>query len=340
MDVPTLLQLLRNVPVETFREHASETISTIKHILLLLHVSPKNSETTPLPVGSHSNHALNGEEPSAIANSVDTEHNIPHSEGDLAPIQQHGVGQSRFRSETGSATRKKSSQEKDRPSDLFKEIENSFSRLSDIHNKRPADIIAQKRVDKRDKRLDHILRLENNTGKVATTEDNLLRGIAQRSLALDYSRHEAKLGKTGRVDEICQFLSNPELSRKGIHSRRGGKFRHWAKQNLVFAEKDENIVSSAISAGVKQLAVEEQLRRKLREQGLSLKTSGISLVTALSHQNFKNLKLEQIQPLIDLVIADKSGINESNGMLQRIDQISPWFENFQNEYDSGYLGLF
>lgn len=213
--------------------------------------------------------------------------------------------------------------------------------------KRPASIIAQKRADQRDQRIDDILRLEGTRRKKIkdTVENKLLRGSAQRSLALQYSEYQARMGEIERVSEVCDTLSQPDPNQKILHKRRGGKVRPWIKLHLKFAKEDENIVVMAINNGIKQLVVEELVQRRLERAGSPLKSSGISALTALTMRTFKALRLEDIPSFIHLLFKIPSKNILSGDQLEAdgdrsqilpvmlICKISFWFTQFQEKYD-------
>ncbi|KAJ5641189.1 hypothetical protein N7490_005189 [Penicillium lividum] len=221
----------------------------------------------------------------------------------------------------------------------------------------PVRLISKKRTHQRDRRLDDILRLEGQrfTKVEDKVEDKLFRGIAQRSLALQFSKYQKDKGQVLRIDEISDTLSDPSPEKKSVlHKRRGGTLKPWVANNLTFAKDDEDVVIRAIQAGIKQLVVEKLLQKSLEQAGRHIKATGISALTALTVHKFRILSLEEIptflqyilSPLSEITISDDqsartddNGLGTSTGTVnlihitEIIGTISSWFETFQKTYD-------
>lgn len=370
MDVLAALDVLQHAPIEVLKHHARITILTIQHVGQLLEVplTGDSGITTSSTCRCRRTSSENGIP--APENPSTTENDLPSiSNGGI--LHQQRKNENRSLKSTSSNAKNKSPKQ-NRADNLWKKILQSSSLVWRLSEKQPGDIIAQKRAMQRDKRLDDILRVEKKTTE-PTIENKLLRGAAQRSLALQYSTHQANMKETRRIDELCCSLWHPQSDQpSSLRRGRGGTFRPWAREYLTFATDDEGIVCGAISAGIKQLVIEESLQRKLSQAGSHLKASGISAVTALAIQEFKSLRLEDIPSLIELISATLTheetqssieGLGELTSasssniipsderpefsaevpwvptLLEVIGKISLWFDRFQCIYDSKYFKI-
>lgn len=356
MDILAALDVLRRAPREILKHHAPITILTLQRVGQLLEV-PLTGESEITTSSTCRCRRISSE------NEIPAPENPSSTENHLSSISNGEFLHPRRKDKS----RRLRSPKQNRPHNLWEKILQSSSLIWRLSDKQPGHIIAQKRATQRDKRIHDIIRFEKAKTK-PTIEDQLLRGGAQRSLALEYSRYQATMKETRRIDEICCSLWNPQSNKpSSLRKGRGGTLRSWAREYLTFAIEDENIVCGAISAGIKQLVIEESLQQKLSQAGSHLKSSGISAVTALAIQEFKSLRLEDIPSLVELITAtltygDTQSPIEGLGQLtsasslniipsnkepefpsdvpwvptflEVISKISLWFDRFQYIYDS------
>jgi hypothetical protein len=235
----------------------------------------------------------------------------------------------------------------DRSIELFEEVIEALPCMRRLSKKPAGSIIARKRADQSDQRINDILRLEGTRrNKIKhTVENKLFRGCAQRSLALQYCEHQVRMGENTRVTELCHTLSQPNPDQKILHKRRGGKVKSWIHSHLKFSKEDDNLIVLAINNGIKQLVIEELVQRRLEQAESPLNASGISALTALTMRTFKALRLEDIPSFTHLLFKIPSTNILSGDQLEADgdrSQISPvmlicnysfWFTQFQKKYD-------
>lgn len=354
MDISSALSLLRDTPVEVLQHHTGDALSTllaVEHRLKgLLH--HKESETRGLFTCSTCKRAFSstpGEENGA-SKSTDLSDGTGSSDRRSAGVQP-GIVDS-----TGNARKRQSRSNvpdtaitaPSRAAALLKALIKVIPCARDFMKSEPIHVIYKKRTHRGDRRLDDILRVEGN--KQASNEDRLFRGLAQRSLAIQYSQFQRRSGQYPRVDELCDDISSqvPAEQRGDLHKRRGGNISRWARRHLTFIGEDGNMAARCVNAGIKQLVIERLLQQRLERTSQSINASGISAFTALAGRNFKNLCLKEIPSFLDCVSAESSIVSlplempcstvqrpntRSLHILDIIGEVSQWFESFQRNYD-------
>ncbi|KAJ5111763.1 hypothetical protein NUU61_001393 [Penicillium alfredii] len=361
MDIEKALKVLRDAPVEAFMLQISETLSTIQHVDQLLGtLITRGSESSVTStcrlckrtsnnnrIASTAAPGLSGIEPNRLMDNArisNQKHNSDqHTPEQPTPEQPTPEQPTPEQPTQAQPAINKDATDRNRSSPLLKAVIEALPLIWSLSRKKPSDIISKKRAHQRDKRLDHILRFENGKSQrvKSSVENKLLRGIAQRSLALEYSRYQDHREEKRRTDEMCYLILRPPPEKKekkgNLYQGRSGTIRLWLRQYLTFAAEDENIVFAAVNAGIKQLIVEELLKRRLRHAGLSLDAVAISAATALTIQQFKALPLKDILSFVDLVLESQTEVKLSKDQLETfgegvqkptamkvIDKTSPW----------------
>lgn len=361
MDIPSALIVLRDAPLESFRHHISDAVSTLQEVLRRLKDLAQHgeSEAMIIPACRRCQQAVSSTPstspmPYTSANS-DRRHTNNHSRNNTrirrsdpkprTPIRRPLKPQSKKDSNSNNPRRGASVQ--GRPVILFEALINELRSVYDLVQGRKPEVVYQTQQGYwRDRRLNDVLRLDGIQDP--TPVDKLFRGVAQRSLAMQYSEYQHSSRQNSRVEDICHCLSSqhPE-TRDKLHQRRGGGIASWVRQHLPYEVEKAKAAQECVSSGIKQLVVERLLEERLQRAGRAKKASGISALTALTITPFKDLRLNEIPSFLDHFLQESSDVNlpaaapeqpdmTSHDLLDIIGNISEWFEVFQNTYDSTY----
>jgi hypothetical protein len=186
--------------------------------------------------------------------------------------------------------------------------------------KRPDEVISTRRKMRlNDIRLEDIRQIDGNPNP--TNEDKLFRGVAQRSLALQFSAFQSGMSEKSRC-------------------RRQGLIPTFVRSHLDVT--NTGFAQQCIQAGQKQLRTEQALRKATGKEENLLAGTGISALTALTITPFKNLRIGQIPSFIQNLLSDSAKINlaapggsgnRAFHVLEALEQISEWFNDFQRSYD-------
>lgn len=361
MDIQSALTVLRDAPLESFRHHMSDAVSTLQEVLCRLKALAQHgeSEATITHACRRCQQAVSStpstsQIPYTSANP-DPCHANNHSHNntgirrpDPKPrtlIRRPSKTQSKKDRKSNNPRREASVQ--GRPRILFEALINELGSVYDLVQGRKPEVVYQtQQAYWRDRRLNDVLRVDGIPDP--TPVDKLTRGVAQRSLAMQYSEYQHGSREKSRVEDICHCLTSqdPETRAK-LHQRRGGGIAPWVRQHLPYEVEKEKTVQECVSSGIKQLVVERLLEQRLRRAGRATTASGISALTALTITPFKDLHLDEIPSFLDHVLPETSNIDlpaatpqqpsvTSHRLLDIIGKISEWFEVFQNTYDSAY----
>ena len=199
----------------------------------------------------------------------------------------------------------------------------------------PRQVLNIKRQLVCDRRLADIRRVEGDFN--AKNQYKLLRGLAQRSLALQGE-------ESGHLD--IEQLCNVASSRGNVGAKQGrrGKMASYVKYELGIEGKDKDFAIRAVQAGMRQLVMERLLRRRFEETeqcDTELKqrdiASGISAFTALTVRPFRCLKYEEIPEFLDCLLEPASmnlAVSEDEQIADIIKEISIWYGKLQTYYNS------
>lgn len=303
MDFSKALETLRNAPYSSLRAHSAETILTLKIISERLKV---NFFPPSLP-----NPFLNGNPLSAPAD---------RKEGHRTP---EGPQKPRL-----AVPR------------LAQALPKAVSWLWAVETQQCEDIIiSRKRRVTENRRLDDVRRVE--VDKTASEKDKLLRVLALRSLALEFNDDQVRRGLKSKVEEICSQLLSASFSSRSINEGRGGRVADFVKRKVEFTSKE--LITKAINSGVKHLVFEELFKCRLEQLGLPGLCEAISVGFALSPDNFKTIRYDEMPVLIEQLLTDGLLISPRNGdgiachLLDVLRWLNPWFRELQFRYIRKFL---
>jgi hypothetical protein len=343
MDIPAALRTLRNAPLEALQQHSTDTVSTFEELQYRLRNLNQNeeSEVTDSPACCVCRRTISRmTDKEGAPNTSLMPHTSAVSDQRLLNKPRHvdditmGSGKSKPPAKPPA---------KSHPIVLFEALTAELPKAQEFTTKnKPLQLYLNLQKLQSDRRLNDILRVEGNSNP--TFVDKLLRGAAQRSLAMQYSDYQRGEGKTTRVDELCDLLSGQNADGEGkLRTGRGGGIMQWVKDELQYEKEKQNIVITCVNCGIKQLVVEGLFRKRLLPSAKTLEASGISVLTALTMTLFKKLRLEEIPPFLDQVFAVPSS-NENIPVaaprhppckfLDAIHTLSRWFGEFLWNYHS------
>jgi hypothetical protein len=197
----------------------------------------------------------------------------------------------------------------------------------------PRQVLSIKRQLARDRRLADVRRVEGDFN--AENQYKLLRGLAQRSLALQGE-------SSGHLD--IEQLCNVASSRGNVKANKGrrGKMSSYVKYELGIEAKDKDFAIRAIQAGMRQLVMERLLRKRFEETGQCDSEQcdialGISAFTALTVRPFRCLKYEEIPEFLDCLLEPASMnllVSEDEQIADILKETSIWYNKLQIYYDS------
>ena len=204
-------------------------------------------------------------------------------------------------------------------------------------NLQPSQILHVKCSKIRDRRLADVHRVEGDPK--ATNKFKLLRGLAQRSLALEGE-------DSGYLDikRACEVAS----SRGELNTNKGrqGKIASFVTYGLGIEEEDREFAIRAVQAGMRQLVMERLLEERLKQAEQCDSASGISAFTALAVRPFRYLKYGEIPEFLDCLLESAPmnlSVSEDEQEIDRpqrasiagvIQETSVWFDKLQRHYNS------
>ncbi|KAF3006193.1 hypothetical protein E8E15_001193 [Penicillium rubens] len=172
----------------------------------------------------------------------------------------------------------------------------------------PRQVLSIKRQLARDRRLADVRRVEGDFN--AENQYKLLRGLAQRSLALQGE-------SSGHLD--IEQLCNVASSRGNVKANKGrrGKMSSYVKYELGIEAKDKDFAIRAIQAGMRQLVMERLLRKRC-------------------------LKYEEIPEFLDCLLEPASMnllVSEDEQIADILKETSIWYNKLQIYYDKQLVGI-
>ncbi|KAF4769084.1 hypothetical protein HAV15_008856 [Penicillium sp. str.  len=306
MDILGALEALRNASDDLLYAHTKEAVSTIREIQFRLEKVPLE----PLIRQSDGSTSRSRKEPRSITSTAGEQ-------------QDRITILPRYPGLKGTVTGGRGTQ---RSSLLFVSLMKEVPWMWDYTQKKPNEAIrAYRKQERIDIRLRDIQRVDGTLNP--TNEDRLFRGIAQRSLALQFSMFESQFPETRR-------------------SRREGLIPTFVKDCL--RTPDQTFAKQCIQAGQKQLKTEKALRVALGQKDEPTAGTGVSALTALTITPFKNLRLGEIPSFIEQLFLDSAKIDlplhlpateswrstkRPFQILEILKQFSNWLNKFQNYYD-------
>jgi hypothetical protein len=228
---------------------------------------------------------------------------------------------------------------------LAKAISRDISWLWNLRKKDVSRTISENRGDHPDARVNDITRVDGLPKP--TKEENLIVRTAQRSLALQFNKYEREimsidtLRKNPRLMDIHIALHS-QLDEKGkkalLIPGRKGLVRTFVKQCICpESHRHFDLVVSSTNAGIKQLSLELELDHRWP----TINPKALSAVTSMIKDIFKSLTLSNITDFITelsqlsafTVLDENSGEKSHMHIFDIIDEVSPWYELFQESYD-------
>ncbi|KAA8649664.1 uncharacterized protein ATNIH1004_002335 [Aspergillus tanneri] len=359
MDISSALKVLRNSTTEALGSHHQEILLTLTEIgqrLKPVTLSVIQDEQTL--VGSEYSASIpNDSDQSSYGGVSESESSVESHRETLASDRPTTLGRlendvnpeshNSMDSENlpGSTCTSKSPPAQDWPVKLLAASIRDCPWLRSFLEKEPSEILKRKRSQMTDKRIRDIRFVEGT--RCPKNEDKIFRGLAQRSLGLQFTRLQYEAQTKTRVDELCESIcsADPEI-RARIRKRTGFITRHLHR--FKFAPEERGTLLRGINGGVKQLVVETLLQKRLEEAGRSNQSVAISAITALSIFAFGHLNFEDIPRFIDLIFLESSKTElplnsvttmpdhprtEPFHILDIIASLSPFFSKFQDSYD-------
>lgn len=211
----------------------------------------------------------------------------------------------------------------------------------DTSNEGPEFIISRKRRLGEDRRLEDIRRVEGDPE--SSNNDKLLRLLAIRSLATEFTTKQSRDELQTRVDELVTYVLAIEPT---DDDQQGDAPRGRGNAVASFVERLPNISSKplanrAINSGIKHLVFEKVLQHRLREFDLEEICEAVSAILGLNIQNFRTLPYRGMPGLADALLSDKthislqdeSGKDDKRHILDIMRGVTPWFTTLQAKYN-------
>ncbi|KAH2467819.1 hypothetical protein KXV25_003706 [Aspergillus fumigatus] len=313
MDISSALKVLRDATPEALWQHRQEIEVTLVNIgkrlesaTLATNRSDESIVCLPDILGQSSSDELSERQSHADYRIVLPEQERRRLEGSEQETMSgdHSSTDSEI-SQSSSHIRSRSGA-KDWPAKLMTAFADDLPWLCTFLRRDPTMILDERKRDRKDERIRDIQLVEGNDHP--GREDRIFRGLAQRSMALQFTRLQQKANKgQTRVDELCDSIcsTDPKI-RARIHRRTNFITKYL--QHFAFSPEDKDLVLRSINAGVKQLVVEKLFEKRLEQRGRPSTACAISAITALNFFPFKSLRFEDIPRFIDLIFLESSNV--------------------------------
>lgn len=196
-----------------------------------------------------------------------------------------------------------------------------------------------------DKRVNHLKRVFGN--RTPDSEEKLLKGLSQISLARQFSEWESERGWKCRVDDlyhkIClmrqrsclKSTGNNWNGNEGPGNKCTGKISRYIRDRS-YPRSDQSVVNSGIKKGTIQLAFRMLLNDSLSDFGEHAVEGMFAMVTIFEFTEFQSLKIEDMPQLIDLLVKEAAASTESHAdasILRSMEAISPWFKRMGSDFE-------
>lgn len=357
MDILSALNILRTASDDALKCHAAETISTLQKVgerlrANLLPGTPCDSVSersaslfghpiadTPSPpnsfnaVSSSSPGHVTTCEPSPRDSCSGASHDKAVRSGcDIsAPVPPVTV-----------PPPKKVLPSNDLVSKLGRAIRKTVPWIWETSNKDINFVISCKRKSGEDHRLEHIRRVEGDPE--SDEKEKLLRLLAIRSLASEFTTEQSLLKPQTKVDELVAYVYSVEAGTNEHQPDSKGR----RSDVSDFVERHSRIstaaklANGAINNGIKHLVFEEVLRNRLRERGLPDMSEAVSAILGLNMNNFRSLPYRRMPDLLDVLLADDMKVSlqregepdNERSVVEIIWGLNSWFTDLRAEYNS------
>lgn len=300
MDFLTALDVVRSAPEPLLRAHTAETILTLRKVgqRLSTNLLCQSEARLPSPPFSDSSSSSNSDRSTCPRNNQGSLVHAPSWNQDPEVRR------------------------------LVKNLRQTIPWLQEVKNKSPYVIIPRERCLREDRRLHDIRRIEEE-GK-SNDEDNVLRILALRSLALDFNKDQIHYGRQSKVDELCSQILSPDFDHRTLHEGRRSRATVFVEKN--FEPTSRSLMIKAVNKGVKHLVFEGLLKRRLQQHNIPDQCEVISAGFAFSIHNFKTIRYDEMPILVDALLSDGL-LLPSGHLLDALRELNPWFERLQAAYD-------
>lgn len=354
MDLVAALKVLQAADEKELQSHRAETISILRQVCLRLqaHISPDVNKllTEESGIARTFSPSVNASrqyilpETSVIDNAPDINPRTECPGANNYPLER-SVGPSPL--SNSNITRQKKAPPK-KAEALFKAVIGAVSSIWSVRKDNVDKHISPKRSPTRDRRIEDILRIEDDID--ASSTDRLLRASALLSLASEFESYQREHNEISRVDSIVQLILQGNSDTKSIHERKGSAVAKYVKGASQFKGK-EKLINRAIGNGIKFKVVNKLLERRLEDRGALKECHAVILVLGflgnrLSMAPYKDLlelvdRLFSNQALVTLPQDDSNRQGDSDSSSQKhildaICELSPWSKNFQCRYKCWY----
>ena len=305
MDFLTALDVLRKAPGSLLRAHTTETILTLRKVSQRLNTNLLCQSEARLPSPPVS----------------DSSSNLNRS---TCPRNNQGSLVQTLRNQTPEVRR------------LVKNLRQTIPWLREIKDKPPYAVIPRKRRLREDRRLSDIRRIEEDG--TSSDEDNVLRILALRSLAIDFNKDQIHYGRESKVDELCSQILSPDFDHRTLHEGRRSRATVFVEKN--FESSSRSLMIKAVNKGVKHLVFEGLLKHRLQQHNIPDQCEAISAGFAFSIHNFKTIRYDEMPVLVDALLSDGLLLPTEGGkechFLDALRELNPWFERLQAAYDGEF----
>lgn len=236
------------------------------------------------------------------------------------------------------------------PEDLVSKLGRGIERTTpwiwDTSKEDFESVLSRKRKPGEDRRLEDVRRVEGDPD--SSDKDKLLRLLAIRSLATEFTTEQLSDKSPTRVDELTAYVLSIEPGENGDQQNDASLFRGRGSAVPNFVERLPNISSKplanrAINSGIKYLVFEKVLKHRLQEFDLPEICEAISAILGLNIQNFRILPYKRMPDLVDTLLLDSMHISLQRDdepekeykrhILDIIRDVTPWFTRLQANYD-------
>lgn len=317
MNISSALEIIRNAPPQVLQNHKHEAIEAFREIEARLRELDSPESDSSIRAST------------AVANGPGTRESLSEVASIQPPlsVERHSVTP-QARTNSPSHT-----------TNLFTALNKISSLVWKFTKLRPSMVLGIKRPRVCDRRLADVRRIDGEPQ--AEPKYKILRVLAQRSLVLQGE-------KSGYLDveNYCKIASSKKRGK--VNRGRQGNIALYIREELAIGKEDKDFAIRAVSAGIKQLATERLLKKRLEEAGQHGSASGISAFTALVVRPFRCLKYEEIPEFLDSLLEsdsmDLSTLTDNpeleHALPVPISEVirvtSAWFDELQTYYNSEY----
>lgn len=331
MDLLAALEIIRNAPDESLCIYAVQTITALKEIGKRLQYdllpcspivvdTPSFVESTPPRTPDTSPSPNDLYYAKKLTPAVQSESPV-HKTPDRSQRETRTPGEQSASTVTGNKTVHKT------VDSLLKGIEKHASWLIEARTLDEDVIVSRKRGLEDDIRWEDISHVEGIKAK--DPESKVRRVLALRSLAQEHDEKQAQNGiSPTRLEELRNYVSCPGTSTLNL------KANHTVK---------EPFKTRALHCGLRHLIIENALNTHLEAHKLPGNCEAISVALALNMHNFRCLRYDDFQTVVNAIQTMQIPINKKQAMppktqslLSLLRDSNEWFKRLQHKYNRVY----